>query len=104
MISITTFSETSIIVQIHAYEELPIWKEHIPTFVMGLLLLGFLVWEYLGERKKWAENVPEYLICVLLLNTFFASLNTDIDCKWIVMLDGIQCCASWILILKFLQK
>jgi hypothetical protein len=81
-----------------------IWKEHISTFLMGLMLLACLVWEYWKDKKKWVEDVAEYLICVLLLNTFFASLNTEIDCKWIVMLDGIQCCVSWILILKFLQK
>jgi hypothetical protein len=66
--------------------------------------LACLLYEYSQNKKTWIDNIPEYLICVLLLNTFFASLNTAIDCKWLVIVDGIACCASWILILKFLQK
>ncbi len=43
MISITTFSETSIVVQLHADEEMLLWKDHVLTFLVGVVFLAFLV-------------------------------------------------------------
>lgn len=44
------------------------------------------------------------MLSIFLVYTFILSLNQEIDVSWITILDGIQCCIAWVLLLKFLQK
>lgn len=71
---------------------------------MGIIFLVFLAKEYMLKETKWIDNIADYLVCIFLLNTFFVSLDMSINVKWVVILDGIQCLAAWLLILKFFQK
>lgn len=67
-------------------------------------MLAKLIAQYIKDSNSIYLNVPEYLLSVFLVNNFLFCLSDQINFQVIIILDGIACLISWLIILKFLNK